>query len=40
MGTKFRITLYAAQGSLNFYLDYDGKLQTVFRQKTDSWISI
>lgn len=36
VGTEFRITLYATQGSLNFYLDYDGKLWTVFRQRTDS----
>ena len=34
--TKSRMTLYAAQVSLNFYLNCDGKLETVFRQGADT----
>lgn len=34
--TKSRMTLYAAQRSLNFYLNCDGKLETVFRQRADT----
>lgn len=30
------VALYATQGSLHFYLDYDGILETIFRQGNDT----